>query len=372
MARILVIDDEKSIRDTLELYLSEKGHEVFLARTAEEGIELAARERPALLITDNKMPGKTGLEALPDLLNAAPEAFVVMVTAHGDMETTIHAMKGGAHEFLAKPLDIQQLDIVLAKALGLSELRARLADAEAVRERHFDTQHLVGKTPAMQAIFKTIGQVAGQNVTVLITGESGTGKELIARALHENSPRAGRPFVAVNCTALAETLLESELFGHEKGAFTDAHAARAGKFEAAAGGTLFLDEIGEISPAIQVKLLRALQEKTIERVGGNRPIKIDLRIVAATNRDLPAEVKAGRFREDLYYRLKVVEVHVPPLRERLADLPLLVEHLLGKINAELHTRITQVTERAMDQLKAYSWPGNVRELENVLTTAAVR
>jgi two-component system response regulator HydG len=317
------------------------------------------------------MPGMDGLELLRRARELQPDLVVVLMTAFAEVETAVKAMQEGAEHYLTKPLQIEELVLVLRRALDrrslqneASELRARLKD-----RLRFD--NIVGASPAMQEVFDVVEQVAPTKASVLITGESGTGKELVAQAIHENSPRAAAPFVKLHCAALAETILESELFGHEKGSFTGAAGRREGRFQQADGGTLFLDEIGEISPAIQVKLLRFLQEKTFERVGGNETVKVDVRIIAATNRDLAAEVAAGRFREDLYYRLNVVNIEMPPLRARPSDLLPLATHFLQRFAKENGKRIDGFADDAVERIAGYRWPGNVRELENIIERAVI-
>jgi two-component system response regulator AtoC len=370
MERILIVDDDRSIRELLSMHLEERGYAVSVASTGAEGFQLVEETSPSAIILDMRLPDMSGLDLIPELRKRAGETPVLMITAHHDMSTTILAMKAGAFDYIHKPIDIEAFDVALDRALEVSRL-SKGADVVSVEsQRPFRMDDLVGTSPAMQQLFKDVGRVAASRATVLIQGESGTGKELIARVIHSYSA-AARPFIAINCSAIVDTLLESELFGHEKGAFTGAVATKVGKFELADDGSLFLDEIGELSQNLQAKLLRVLQEREFERVGGVKRIPVRARILAATNRDLAAEVSGGRFREDLYQRLKVVTLSIPPLRERREDVPLLVEHLLVKINQRLHKNLRRVPRETLEKLMAREWPGNVRELENLLTRAAV-
>jgi two-component system response regulator AtoC len=370
MDRILIIDDEASIRELLTMHLEERGFGVLSASTGADGFRLAAEGNPAAIVLDMRLPDASGLDLIPELKKRGAEAPVLMITAHHDMATTILAMKAGAFDYLHKPIDIRAFDLALDRALEVRRISRRQDFVAVEGGRPYAMGDLVGTSPAMQRLFKDVGRVAASRTSVLIQGESGTGKELLARVIHSYSA-PGRPFIAVNCSAIVETLLESELFGHEKGAFTGAVTAKLGKFELAEDGTVFLDEIGELSGNLQAKLLRVLQEKEVERVGGNRTIPVRARILAATNRDLEAEVRAGRFREDLFQRLRVVTLSIPPLRERREDVPLLVEHLLLKINQRLHKNLRRVPVELVAELARRPWHGNVRELENLLTRAAV-
>ncbi len=369
MARILVIDDEKNMRWALERALKGQGHEVFQAEDGNKGLDTALNLRPDLVILDLKMPGIDGLSVLSALKEQAPEIMVIMITAHGSTATAVEAMKLGAFDYINKPFDIDELNLTVAKALEVEQLKAKVLRLEHEVTQRYSFQNIIGKSQSMQHIFALIERVADASATVLIQGESGTGKELVARALHYSSSRKNNPFIQVNCAALPEGLLESELFGHEKGAFTGAIAQRQGRFELADGGTIFLDEIGEISPHVQVKLLRVLQEKSFERVGGQHTLKVDVRIIAATNKDLGLEMREGRFREDLFYRLNVIPLKMPSLRERKEDIPLLVEHFLRKYDTK--GRITTVEPAALKLLVEYSWPGNIRELENTVERLAI-
>src|SRR5438128_5036255 len=370
MDRILIVDDDRSIRELLSMHLEERGFGVMSAATGAEGFRLAAEASPAAIVLDIRLPEASGIDLIPELKKRAAEAPVLMITAHHDMATTILAMKAGAFDYIHKPIDIQAFDVALDRALEVRRLSRGTDYLSVEGGRSFDMDDIVGISPPMQQLFKDVGRVANSRATVLIQGESGTGKELIARVIHSYSAPQ-KPFIGINCSAIVDTLLESELFGHEKGAFTGAVQAKPGKFELAEDGSIFLDEIGELSQNLQAKLLRVLQEREVERVGGVRRIAIRARILAATNRDLGGEVRAGRFREDLYQRLKVVTLRLPSLRERLEDVPLLVEHLLVKINQRLHKNLRRVPREVIDELARRPWPGNVRELENVLIRAAV-
>jgi len=370
--RILVVDDDATTRRTLERFLTKEGYIVSTAVNANDALLAVHLESPDIILSDIYMPGKTGLELhamIKDLKLTIP---TILMTGQDDMPTTVQAMQQGAYDYLSKPLDLERLRTILSRLISNQELSERLqliVDKET--QEHNLEELLVGHDPRMMEIYKTIGNVTRSRVTVLIEGESGTGKELIARAIHYNSPWSAEPFIAVNCTALVETLLESELFGHVKGSFTGAIGDKRGKFELAQNGTIFLDEIAEISMALQVKLLRVLQEREFERVGGDKTLPMNARVIAATNRDLEKEVKAGKFREDLYYRLNVVSIKVPPLRERKEDIPVLVKRLLQQINEELHTKVYKVSDEAMERIIKHEWPGNVRELQNILTRAVV-
>ncbi|HXG15271.1 MAG TPA: nitrogen regulation protein NR(I) [Calidithermus sp.] len=368
-ARILVADDEDSLRWVLTKGLQGAGYEVTAVGDGESALRAVQAEPFDLVFLDVRMPGLDGLTVLERLRAARSDALVVVMTAHGTMDTAIQAMQRGAYDYLTKPFDLDEVLLLTERALAAARLSQEVARLRGGLRDVREFSALIGRHPRMQDVYKTIGRIAATDVTVLLRGESGTGKELVARAIHHYSRRSGRPFVAVSCAAIPATLLESEMFGHERGAFTDARERRLGKFELAHGGTLYLDEIGDMPVDLQTKLLRALQERTIERVGGHEPVAVDVRVLAATNRDLEALMKEGRFREDLYYRLNVVTVHLPPLRERRRDIPLLVEHFLAKYADELGER--GVAPEALDRLVAYDWPGNVRELENVIQRAMV-
>jgi DNA-binding NtrC family response regulator len=367
--RILIVDDEANARTALAELLHEEGYQVETAADGFKALPKLEEFAPDLLLTDLKMPAMDGLALMCKARETDPELAVVVMTAFGAVETAVAAMRQGAADYITKPINLDELGLVVERAIENRRLRA---EAGRLRARLNDrVRNIVGGSPAMKPVFDAILQVAPSRATVLITGESGTGKELVAAAIHEHSPRAGGPFVKLHCAALAETLLESELFGHERGAFTGAVGRRDGRFQQAHGGTLFLDEIAEISPAIQIKLLRFLQEHEFERVGGNQTIKVDVRIVAATNKDLLAQVKAGKFREDLYYRLNVVTVEVPPLRARPTDIGLLAMHFLRRYAQENAKEVTGFADDALDRLTRYPWPGNVRELENAIERAVV-
>jgi two-component system, NtrC family, response regulator AtoC len=369
--RILVVDDEANARTALAELLREEGYDVETAADAFKALGKLEEFAPHLVLTDLKMPGMDGIELVKRLAEGEREVAVVVMTAFGAVDTAVEAMRAGAVDYLTKPLNFDELLIVAERALERQNLRA---ETRMLKQRLADRHrsgNIVGDSPQMQRLFKVIDQVAPSRATVLITGESGTGKELVAEAIHQQSPRAGGPFIKLHCAALAETLLESELFGHERGAFTGALARRDGRFQLAHGGTLFLDEIGEISPSVQVKLLRFLQEREFERVGGSQTIEVDVRVIVATNRNLADAVARGLFREDLYYRLNVVSIEMPALRERRSDIPLLADFFLRRYADDNGKEIRGFSERALETLMAYPWPGNVRELENAIERAVV-
>ncbi|HEY2942018.1 MAG TPA: sigma-54 dependent transcriptional regulator [Vicinamibacteria bacterium] len=370
-ARIVVIDDEVNAAAALETLLKEDGYEVARAHEAPGGLALVEKTDPDIVLTDLRMPGMDGLELLAKVKELRPDTMVILMTAFGTVKTAVRAMKLGAEDYLPKPIDVEELEVILQRVLDKKRL---LEETRMLRERvhqKYRFDNLVGESPEMLAAFKTVRQVAPSSSSVLLLGESGTGKELFAQALHQNSPRKDKPFIKVACAALPETLLESELFGHEKGSFTGALYARAGRFEMADGGTLFLDEIGDISPPVQIKLLRFLEEREFERVGSNRTYKVDVRIVCATHRDLKKKLEDGSFREDLYYRLNVIEIHIPPLRERASDIPVLAHHFLKRYADANRKDIRGITDEALALLLRHSWPGNVRELENAIERAVV-
>ncbi|MEJ5352055.1 MAG: sigma-54 dependent transcriptional regulator [Melioribacteraceae bacterium] len=370
--KILVIDDDESIRQTLTNFLKRLDFTVFAAENGTAGLEYIQKYCPDLIISDIKMPGLSGLEVLRKSKDIDPHTKVILITAHDDAQTTIEAMQNGAYDYLEKPLDIERLRVTISRALESKILSERIDSFIEEEAQEFQPEkRIIGKSAAMREVYKLIGQVSNNRVTVLLLGESGTGKELVAKSIHYSGITKNQPFVAVNCTAITESLLESELFGHEKGAFTGADRTKKGKFELAGEGTIFLDEISEMSPHLQVKLLRVLQEREFERVGGETVIPMKARIIAATNRNLELLVNEGKFREDLYYRLNVVTIKIPPLRERKEDIPLLVNYFLTKINKELHKNVTKVPDDVMLMLKNYDWIGNVRELENTLIQAVV-
>ncbi|MFQ5899151.1 MAG: sigma-54-dependent transcriptional regulator [Candidatus Methylomirabilia bacterium] len=366
---ILIADDEDGLRWALEKGLKQAGYRVTAVRDGGATLRGAQAEPFDLIFLDVRLPGVDGLTLLARLRDLQPEAQVVIMTAHGTMETAIQAMQRGAYDYLAKPFDLDEILLLAERALAAKRLTQEVARLKIGLREVWEFGALIGRHPRMQEVYKAIGRVAASEVTVLLRGESGTGKELVARAIHHYSRRAGRPFVAVSGAAIPGTLLESELFGHERGAFTDAKERKLGKLELAHGGTLFLDEVGDMSLEIQAKLLRALQERSFERLGGCEPIRVDVRLLAATNRDLEALIRDGGFREDLYYRLNVVTVVLPPLRERREDIPLLAEQFLTKYAADFGERL--VAPEAMARLVGYDWPGNVRELENVVQRAMV-
>lgn len=368
---VLVIDDEKNIRTGLAAALKLDGYEVFLAADGNEGMDIALRGDIDLVITDLRMPGMSGEEVLKKVTSETPGVPVIVLTGHGTVESAVDAMRAGAYDFLTKPLNLDRLSLLVKRALQSRELILQHRELEREVESRKSFEHIIGKSPAMMKVFEVLKRVAPTKASVLITGESGVGKELIADALHNLSPRKDNPFVKVHCAALAESLLESELFGHEKGSFTGAVSRKRGRFELAHSGTIFLDEIGEIDQTVQIKILRVLQEKKFERVGGEDTLEVDVRVVTATNRDLEKEIAEGRFREDLYYRLNVVRIHVPPLRERKDDLPLMITSFVREFAEENGKKIEGMDTKARSVLYAYDWPGNVRQLRNCIESAVV-
>jgi two-component system, NtrC family, nitrogen regulation response regulator GlnG len=367
--RILIADDEDGLRWVLEKGFRGAGYQVTAVKDGAAALREAEAQLFDMILLDIRMPGIDGLTLLKQVRERRPDAQVVIMTAHGTMETAVQAMQDGAYDYLAKPFDLDEALLVAERALSARRLTQEVASLKAGLKEVWEFGVLVGRHPTMQEVYKTIGRVAASDVSVLLRGESGTGKEVVARALHHYSRRAGRPFIGISAAAIPATLLESELFGHEKGAFTDAKERRLGKLELAHGGSVFFDEIGDMPSELQVKLLRALQERTFERVGGHELIRIDVRVLAATHRDLEAMMKEGRFREDLFYRLNVVTLSLPALRDRRGDIPLLADHFLAKYAPTLGERI--IAPEAMDRLVGYDWPGNVRELENVVQRAMV-
>jgi len=370
MPRILVIDDDAAICKTLELCLREEGYAVDTAQSGTDGLNKYVSNPADVVILDIRLPDVDGFLVLEDLKEENENVKVIMITAYYDMETTICAMKGGAFDFLHKPLAIDELDMAIKRALKSLEMEKKMEGIKTLPSRNFRAGDIIGTGNEMREIFKTIGIVSQSRTTVLIQGESGTGKELIAKVIHQNTSHDD-PFIAVNCSAIVETLLESELFGHEKGSFTGAIARKQGKFELARYGTVFLDEISEMSINLQAKLLRVLQEMEFERVGGKDKIKVHARIMTATNKDLKTLVREGKFRDDLFYRLNIVAINIPPLRYRKQDIPPLIDYLLAKINLDLQKKIIGVSDEVMEIFMNYDWPGNVRELENLLLRACV-
>ncbi len=368
--RVLLIDDEARVRTSLKMVL-EPSYDIFQAADAQEGLDVFRKEGPDLVLLDVILPGTDGLAVLQTLRSESKMTPIIMLTGTKSVKTAVDAMKLGAADYLSKPFDVEELRIVVDRALNSQELEREVKQLRAQVVQRYAFHNLIGKSQGMQEIYAKIEQVADSRTTVLITGESGTGKELVAKALHYNSARRERPFIALNCAALPETLIESELFGHEKGSFTDATARRVGQFELANTGTLFLDEIGDLSAMTQAKLLRVLQEREFTRIGGVQPIKVDVRIVAATNKNLDELVRKGLFREDLYYRINVIALYLPPLRERGEDVPLLAKHFLAKRVEEEKRPHIEFGKEALELLTRYPWPGNVREMENIIEQAFI-
>jgi two-component system response regulator PilR (NtrC family) len=369
MSRVLVVDDESAMRDLLRIVLEKEGHEVFTATDGVSGLSLAVEQNPDLVISDIKMPGLDGVGLLAGVRQQGRSMPVIMITAYADSESAIQAMKQGAYDYLTKPFKMDEIRLVIRRAL---EEGARRAAQESVPQEQADEpalRSIIGRSPRMVELYKLISRVAQVDSAILITGESGTGKELVARTIHYNSPRGGKPFVAINCGAIPEELLESELFGHVKGSFTGAIANKTGLFEVAGGGTVFLDEVAEMSPGLQVKLLRFLQDHRFRRVGGTEDIEVDIRTIAATNKDPAQVIRSGAFREDLYYRLNVISIEMPPLRERREDIPLLAANFLSLFAARAGRNAMRISPEAMALLMTHGWPGNVRELENVMERA---
>ncbi|CAB1074547.1 Response regulator of zinc sigma-54-dependent two-component system [Olavius algarvensis Delta 1 endosymbiont] len=369
--KILVADDERSHRQMIEAVLSAEGYEIAQAEDGQAAFNAVADKFYDLVIMDIRMPELGGIEALKKIKTISPGIPIIIMTAYASVGTAVDALKSGASDYLTKPLDIEELKILVAKTMRFHQLEKENIYLKERLDDRFDFSKIIGQSPAMKKLFETMALVAPSEATVLIVGESGTGKELIANAIHQNSSRKDRPFIKVNCAALPETLLESELFGHEKGSFTGAIAKKQGRFQLAHKSSIFLDEIAEMEPAIQAKILRVLQEREFEPLGGTQTIKIDTRVIAATNKNLEAEITAGRFREDLYYRLNVVTLDVPPLRERREDIPHLADHFLKHYVKKNRRLIQGFTPRATDLLMRYEWPGNVRELENIIERAVI-
>ncbi|MCA9755215.1 MAG: sigma-54-dependent Fis family transcriptional regulator [Candidatus Eisenbacteria bacterium] len=369
--RILVVDDEEPIRRGLSRTVTGLGHEVDVAADAEEALQLALAHAPDLVITDLNMPGRTGLELIEDLRDSGIEATVLVLTAHASIDSAIQATKKGVYDYLQKPIEPAVVESALIKALEHTAMRQEVLHLRRELQRQGRFQELVGDSPSMQQLYRMIDQIAPTNASVLITGESGTGKEVVARTIHGLSPRRSGRFVAINCAAIPENLLESEIFGHEKGSFTGATASRPGCFEHAHEGTLFLDEIGDMPAGLQTKLLRVLEDGKVRRVGGQREIPVDVRVLAATNVEIDERLASGRLREDLYFRLNVFTLHLPPLRERAQDVPVLASHFLHNFAEENGKKLLGISQEAMEQMTRYDWPGNVRELRNVMQRAAI-
>lgn len=366
VARILVVDDEESIREFFEIMLKREGYQVLSASNGMEALETLKKQTADLIISDIQMPEMSGMELLTKVKEADPEAVLIMVTAFGSTETAVEAMKLGAYDYIQKPFKIDEVKIVIRQALEKRILKIENAQLKRELGTKYAFDNIIGGASPMLRIYEMVKRVANTKSSALITGESGTGKELIARAIHYNGPLKERSFVTVNCGAIPENLMESEMFGHKKGSFTGAIADKRGLFEVANGGTIFLDELGELPLTMQVKLLRVIQEGTFKRVGSTEDITVEVRVISATNKNLEAEVKSGKFREDLFYRLNVIQIHCPPLRERREDIPMLANHFLEKFSKVLGVNVKKITEEAMDALKNYHFPGNVRELENIV------
>jgi two-component system response regulator AtoC len=369
--QILIVDDDESIRRMLSAVLAREGFQTVTAQDGEQGLALFRSHSPDIVLMDIRMPGLSGIEAMSAMLELRPGAAVILMTAYADLETAVQAIKNGVFDFVIKPFDLAEIGLLINRAYEMREMRREIGILQHELSENFRFDRIITGDPAMLALCESVARIAASNATVVICGESGVGKELLAASLHYNSPRAQRAFVKVNCGAIPEGLLESEFFGHEKGAFTGAVSRRTGRFEHADGGTLFLDEIGELPLSLQVKLLRVLQDREFERVGGDKTLRVDVRLVAATNRNLEEMVAAGSFRSDLYYRLNVVSLSVPPLRQRPADIPLLATHFLRKYTAEHKREIDGFDDHALAIMQRYAWPGNVRELSNAVERAVV-
>jgi len=369
--KILIVDDQVSFCNHIQTVLEMEGYRAVVTHNAEQAMAQLSSQPVDILLTDMKMPGMEGLELFKMARKIDPEISGIIMTAYGSISSAVTSIKHGASDYLQKPFEPESLLMVIEKTARERQMLQEIRDLRREVNKKYAFGNIIGKNYKMQAIYALIKKVSDTDARVFITGETGVGKELVAKAIHFNSHRKNRPFVSINCGALAETLLETELFGHEKGAFTGAIRRKVGKFEYARGGTVFLDEVGDISPAMQVKLLRVLQEKQLERVGGNQPIEVDVRIISATNQDIKEKIKGGEFRIELFYRLNVVPIHIPPLRERIEDIPLLVNHFIREFNKTFNKHILKITTQALSQLMQHSWPGNVRELENVLERAFV-
>ena len=369
--RILIADDEAKIRKVISLLLQDEGYEVLTVDNGIDAVKEAERFNPDLVLLDHQMPGLTGTEALKEIKSRRPNQVVIIITAHGSISLAVNSIKDGAYDFIEKPFDNDHLVLTVKRALEYGKISGELNQLKTRISENYSFGQIVGNSVRLKQVLAQVSKVASTTATVLVTGESGVGKELIARAVHNFSPRSGKQFVAVNCGAIPLSLIESELFGHEKGAFTDARNMHQGSFEQADGGTLFLDEIGEMPLDAQVKLLRALEDRTVTRVGGKTPIKVDVRIIAATNRNLEEKVRQGTFRLDLFYRLNIFTINVPSLRERRSDIPQLTDYFIAKYNKTLGLNITGITLEAIDKLAQYDWPGNIRDLENAVQSAMI-
>lgn len=371
MHRILIIDDEESVIDVLQSFLKLKGFEVTTASDGKEGLNILQQEKFSLILTDLMMPDITGLDILKKANEINLNTPIILITAYGSIQSAVEAMKLGAFDYITKPFSLDELLIIINRAIDFYKLQKENTMLKTQLKKKYKFKGLIGDSPQMHKLYELIEKVADTNSTILITGESGTGKEVIAKTIHYNSSRANNPFVPINCAAIPKDLLETEMFGHEKGAFTGATNTRIGRFELANNGTIFLDEIGELDPSLQVKILRVLQEREFERVGGVKTIKVDVRVLAATNRDLEKAVREGKFREDLFYRLNVIHIHMPPLRKRLEDIPLLIDHFVHEICNKRGRNPLKISKEAMDCLLEYRWPGNVRELENLIERLSI-
>ncbi len=371
MARILIAEDDRNTLSGLMEILAEEGYEVVGVETGEKAVRMLQKECFDILLTDFKMPDISGLEIYERSRELSPEMKTIVMTAYSSVKDAVEAMKRGIYEYLTKPLNLDELFVTLRKAIDEQDIRRENRELKDQLRRSYRFENIVGQSEPMRKVFETIAKVAKSPSTVLIRGESGTGKELVARAIHYNSPRANKPLIEISCASFPETLLESELFGYERGAFTGANGQKKGRFELAQGGSIFLDEIGDISENVQTKLLRVLQEREISRLGGTEPIKVDVRVITATNRDLERALSEGRFREDLYYRLNVIPIYLPPLRERREDIPILVDHFIRKYSRENDVPLRTISQEALEICLEYDWPGNVRELENAIQNAIV-
>ena len=369
--KIVVVDDEVKMQRIVQIMLSKMGHEAILAGTAEEALAHMEKEDVDLILTDMKMPSMSGIDLLNAVKKIRKDVPVIIMTAYGTIRNAVDAMKKGASDYILKPFDIDEMELAVSKVLEVMDVKKEIHYLKEELEGKFPYENIVGRSPAMVKIFKLVDRVGPSDASVLICGETGTGKELLARAIHNKSPRRDRLFMAVNCAAIPSNLLESELFGHVRGAFTGAYAGRVGRFQRAHGGTIFFDEIGDMDPSLQAKILRVLQEKEFEKVGSTVTQKVEVRVIAATNKDLKDLMREGEFREDLYYRLNVVTINVPPLRDRVGDIHLLVDHFLARYGRELGKKIEGIDPEAAASLTAYGWPGNVRELENIIERAVV-